>query len=96
MYVEPNGKTLPRDPWSFRQTGVYHKSLAANSVNRVVMLHPNSEAVAQIKLETFEHATKADLAKHPLNVHLLIVSTYLIHWQDYIESLASDLEQLVG
>jgi hypothetical protein len=96
MYIEPNGKTPPRDPWSFRQTGVYHKSSAANSVNQVVILHPNSEAVVQTNLEACEHATNLVLAKHPLNVHLMIVSTYLVHWQDYIESLASELEQLVG
>lgn len=96
MYVEPNGRRLPRDPWSIRRTGVYHKSSAAYSINQVVLLHSNSETIAQARLEGLaESPRKSALTSHPLNIHLLIILSYLVHWPDNIESLAGELEQIV-
>ena len=96
MYVEPNGKQLPRDPWSFRQTGVYHKFTATTKRSWIVLLHPNDHAIAQSRLEKCIDATReTTLAKHPLNVHLVVISSYLIHWQAHTESLASELEHIV-
>ena len=96
MYVERNGKQLPRDPWSFRQTGVVHRYSVANYSSQVILLHPNSKAVAQKRLEDIsESSHRAKLAEHPLNLHLVVVSSYMANWQDHLESLASDLEQIV-
>lgn len=96
MYAELNGRQAPRDPWSFRQTGVYHKYTASNNCNRIILLHPNDEAVAQDKLRGYAQSPhRAVLAKHPLNVHLVVLSSYLGSWQDQIESLASELELIV-
>jgi hypothetical protein len=97
MYVELNGKRAPRDPWSFRQTGVYHKFSATNNNSQIILLHPNNEAVAQSRLEALAHTPhKAELTQHPLNIHLVIISTYLSHYQEHIESLADELEQIVS
>jgi hypothetical protein len=97
MYVELNGKRAPRDPWSFRQTGVYHRFSTANSNSQIILLHPNNEAVAQSKLETLAQSEhKADLMKHPLNIHVVIISAYLTNYQEHIESLADELEQIVS
>lgn len=97
MYVELNGKRAPRDPWSFRQTGVYHKFSAANNSSQIILLHLNNEAVAQSKLEAFAHsACKIELTQHPLNVHMVIISAYLMNYQEHIESLADELEQIVS
>ena len=61
------------------------------------MIHPNDEAVAQSKLEALaESSNTAQLTQHPLTVHLVILLSYMAHWQDYLESLASDLEQIVS
>jgi hypothetical protein len=95
MYVELNGRRS-RDPWSFRQTGGYHKFSATSNCNRVILLHPNDEALAQYKLENHAKSShKSALAQHPLNIHLIVISSYLINWQDYIEYLASEVEQIV-
>jgi hypothetical protein len=97
MYVERNGRRPPRDTWSFRQTGVVHKFSREMCSSQIVVLHPNNEAVAQTKLEALaESSHKAEVTQHPLNVHLVIIWSYLANWQDYIESLASDLEQIVS
>jgi len=95
MYVERNGKRPPRDIWSFRQTGVTHKFSSERCSSQVVVIHPNDEAVAQSKLEALaESSNTAQLTQHPLTVHLVILLSYMAHWQDYLESLASDLEQI--
>jgi len=97
MYVERNGKRPPRDIWSFRQTGVTHKFSSERCSSQVVVIHPNDEAVAQSKLEALaESSNTAQLTQHPLTVHLVILLSYMAHWQDYLESLASDLEQIVS
>ena len=96
MYVEHNGKQGAGDPWSFRQTGSFHSFCAATRRNRVILLHPKENAVAQRRLENFtEFLLEADLAQHPLNTHLVVISSYLANWQDHIESLARELEQIV-
>lgn len=96
MYVERNGRSAPRDPWSYRQTGNYHKFNATKSCSQIVLLHPNNEAIAQTRLEGHaESPWTADLANHPLNVHLVIISSYLVNWQEYVESIATELEQIV-
>jgi hypothetical protein len=97
MYVERNGRRPPRDIWSFRQTGVIHKFSAGDCSSQVVIIHPNDEAVAQTKLEALaESSHRAQVTQHPLNVHLVIIWSYLSNWQDHVESLASDLEQMVS
>ncbi|KAI4948625.1 hypothetical protein J4E86_007973 [Alternaria arbusti] len=95
MYVERNGKRPPRDIWSFRQTGVTHKFASEGCSSQVVVIHPNDEAVAQSKLEAMiDYSDTAQLAQHPLTVHIVILLSYLPNWQDHLESLASDLEQI--
>ncbi|KAF2676498.1 hypothetical protein K458DRAFT_468506 [Lentithecium fluviatile CBS 122367] len=96
MYVQLNGKCAPRDPWSFRQTGVYHRYSARDHCNRVALLHPSDEALSQSRLDDYAQSScRIALATHPLNVHLVVLSSYLISWQDHIESLASELEQII-
>jgi hypothetical protein len=96
MYVESNGKSSPYDPWSFRQTGAHHKYSVKDNSHRVILLHPNDRAIAQSRLKGHaQSCRKAALASHPLNVHLMVLSSYLINWQDYIESLAKELESIV-
>ncbi|OAG25013.1 hypothetical protein CC77DRAFT_297181 [Alternaria alternata] len=95
MYVERNGRRPPRDTWSFRQTGVMHKFSFESCSSQIVIIHPSDDAVAQSKLEAMaESSHRAQLTRHPLTVHLIIIWSYLANWQDHIESLASDLEQI--
>jgi Mg2+ and Co2+ transporter CorA len=95
MYVEPSGRVAPRDPWSYRQTGIAHKYESETNSNLIVMLNPKESSAAQSRLEKHANSPKRErLAGHPLNVHLVILSSYLAHWQDYIESLAQALEEI--
>jgi hypothetical protein len=97
MYVEPSGRQHPRDPWSFRQTGVEHIYESATKRNWIVLLNNNDESSAQERLENYANsAQRYTLAAHPLNVHLVILSTYMVHWQEHIESLARSLQDIVS
>ena len=63
----------------------------------IILLHNNDEATAQETLE--KHASSSNrynLAAHPLNVHLVILSSYMVHWQSHIESLAQSLQDIVS
>ena len=61
------------------------------------MLHPNEHSSAQQRLEAFASSLeRRSLAEHPMNVHLVAISSYLVHWQEHIESLAKSLEEIVS
>ncbi|KAF2738921.1 hypothetical protein EJ04DRAFT_560183 [Polyplosphaeria fusca] len=95
MYIEPNGRKSPKDPWSFRQTVVYHGYDSLHDRNRIIVLHPKENSAAQEKLESVATSRERDiLATHPLNVHLLIISSYMIHWPNHSESLAKELQEI--
>ncbi|RYO54920.1 hypothetical protein AA0116_g9310 [Alternaria tenuissima] len=81
--------------YQFIQTGVMHKFSFESRSSQIVIIHPSDDAVAQSKLEAMaESSHRAQLTRHPLTVHLIIIWSYLANWQDHIESLASDLEQI--
>ncbi|KAF2182449.1 hypothetical protein K469DRAFT_636798 [Zopfia rhizophila CBS 207.26] len=95
MYVEPSGRELPRDQWSFRQTGVYHRYCRDGDTSQVVLLHPRNRSLAQGRLEGYAQSMdRHTLDGHPMNLHLVIISSYIIHWQDHNETLAKELESI--
>lgn len=98
LYIEPNGRPSPKDPWSLRQTGVYQKYSRSGNCTFGTLLHPNSNSVAQTRLETAAETRNENhgLREHPLNMHLIILSSYFNHWQAYIESLAAEVGKIVS
>ena len=96
MYVEPSGRKKPRDPWSFRQTGVEHKYDAKMNRSVFIVLHPKERSTAQHQLEEYAgHVQGHSMARHPLNVHLTIISSQMNHWQEHMEDLAESLQDIV-
>ena len=96
MYVEPSGRLSPRDPWSYRQTGVEHKYFSQSNRNSIILLNPKAESRAENRFE--QHACSVErhaLAMHPMHTHLVIVSVYMTYWQEYLESLAASLQDIV-
>ena len=97
MYVEPSGRRVPRDPWSIRQTGVDHKYESNTNRSAILLLHAKENAMAQEMLETHaDSQNRIELASHPLNTHLVIISSNMVHWQPHIEFLAEGLADIVG
>ena len=98
MYIEPSGRVAGRDPWSYRQTGVYHRYDRANDNNTFLMLHPKRESNIQKLVESYIQlpVENQSLVGHPLNMHLIVLYSSSRHWQGYIESLAESLADIVG
>jgi hypothetical protein len=97
MYVERSGRPTGRDPWSFRQTGVFHRFTGAQNGNFFILLHPKSKPMAQKRLELWASSPQRhSLAQHPMNVHLIVLSSYMTYWPEQIESLAGALADAVG
>lgn len=98
MYVEPSGRPPGRDPWSIRQTGVYHRWDASVDVNLFILLHPRHSPPVQEKLENLAHKPdeRDALVEHPLNVHIVLLTSCLSFWQAYIQDLAKKLSDYVS
>jgi hypothetical protein len=97
MYVEKNGRKPPKDPWSMRQTGVFHRYSSSNNTSLFIFLHPMKNSVAQRRLEAlFEKEGRAGaLSQEAMDIHVLLFSSYLNNWQVYIEELARIFKSLV-
>jgi hypothetical protein len=97
--VEPNGRVGTVDPWSIRQTGLHHQYHCNGNSSRIILLHPLEHSEAQKRIEGYVKFDGQDgnsiLAQHPLNVHLVIISTCIVHWFNHNESLAKELDQIV-
>lgn len=96
MYVEKNGRKPPKDPWSMRQTGVFHQYSSSNNTSLFIFLHPMKNSVAQRRLEAlFEKGDRAGaLSQEAMDIHVLLFSSYLNNWQVYIEELARIFKSL--
>ncbi|OCL11296.1 hypothetical protein AOQ84DRAFT_374132 [Glonium stellatum] len=96
MYVEKNGRKSPKDPWSMRQTGVFHRYSLNNNTNLFIFLHPMKNSAAQCRLEAFfEKGDYAGpLSEEAMEVHLLLFSSYLNNWQVYIKELGRIFKSL--
>ncbi|KAH6682672.1 hypothetical protein B0J14DRAFT_673055 [Halenospora varia] len=90
-YME-NNRRLHGDPWSLRQTGVYHQYSGRgddDTKNLWVLLHPVNESVVCSRLES---AASSDLGVeemkfNPMRLHLLIFSSYIDNWRLYLHDI---------
>ncbi|PQE05919.1 cmgc cdk kinase protein [Rutstroemia sp. NJR-2017a BVV2] len=89
------------DPWSIRQTGVYHgiksstmspKMRQVVPQSRFLIIAPSINAESKIA----RHLEQAALSKSsisPWNIHRIIISDSLAGWQDYMASIETRLWQ---
>jgi len=87
-YAERNGRKHG-DPWSLRQTGVYHRySMPAVGVgqNFCLLLHPmqNSKAQKRISMAASTGMTSRTIGLDPVRLHVLIMSSYVNNWCWYL------------
>ncbi|KAH8746477.1 hypothetical protein F5882DRAFT_446318 [Hyaloscypha sp. PMI_1271] len=71
-HVEEHGRTGVYDPWSIRQTGVYHKYDAAENRNTFILLNPSTPLTK--RFEDKDPSTQA------LGIHCLILSAMTERW----------------
>jgi hypothetical protein len=89
------------DPWSLRQTGVYHKYTGlgtSSATNLWFLLHPmpNSKVLKRLaKASSADIGTK-DMETDPLRLHLLITSSYVDNWRLYLHDMTRQFLELVS
>jgi hypothetical protein len=95
-YVERNGRNQG-NPWSLRQTGVYHSYDRKSQKSIWIILQPST-----FVLENIEHfvrsLTQDDFLSRGAYIllHCFILSSMEKNWRDYIEDLQARLNNLVS
>jgi hypothetical protein len=98
-YVEKNNRKHG-DPWSVRQTGVYHRFSITDSLkaeNFWLLLHPmpNSKAQTRMRIAT-EKLGEDEMVRDPLRLHVLIMSSYVDNWRWYLHDIKRQYTELVS
>ena len=89
QHVEQHGREGQSDPWSIRQTGVYHRSDKALNQDTDLIVNPSDRL--QERLKELKTSTSA-----AANVSLLLMSTTTRNWRPYLDYLESRLDVLVS
>jgi hypothetical protein len=88
-YPERNNATRGF-PWSMRNTEVYN-SLSTTERGKCfwLILHPMNAAEAQLRIETeiAGHERGQRLEANPVYLHLLLLTTYIDNWRDFLSYL---------
>lgn len=97
-YMERNNRSHG-DPWSLRQTGVYHKysgttGTTTNPTNRWILLHPMQGSTVSKRLASIT-STGINCNTDPLRLHLLITSSYIDNWRLYLHDMTREFLELV-
>lgn len=77
------------NPWSIRQTGVYHHHSASTDSNLFILLHPNPSSKLQSRIEAAVGfpSTASAINENPLKLHTLVLSSYFDNWRWYLKEL---------
>jgi hypothetical protein len=89
QHVEQHGREGQNDPWSIRQTGLYHRSDQALNQDTDIIVNPSDRL--QERLKELKASTSA-----AANVNLLLMSTTTRNWRPYLDYLESRLDVLVS
>jgi hypothetical protein len=89
QHVEQHGREEQSDPWSIRQTGVYHRSDKALNQDTDLIVNPSDRL--QERLKELKASTSA-----AADVSLLLMSTTTRNWRPYLDYLESRLDILVS
>jgi hypothetical protein len=94
-YVELNNRNSEK-PWSFRRTAIYHDK--RSDFDFFLILHPNDGGSFNVRFEKLcfgpsPQATQIQkLLDMPSRLHLLLLSSYIDNWRQYITFLADTWE----
>lgn len=98
-YVERNNrKGLGKNPWSVRQTGVYHQYSPQDDAHFWILLHPKNDSKVQIAIQKAarQYSRTNAMLSNAAFMHLLILSSYVDNWRWYMKDLCSDFTKMVS
>ncbi|KAL2035133.1 hypothetical protein VTO58DRAFT_101050 [Aureobasidium pullulans] len=91
-YVEPNGRTTS-DPVSRRHTGVFYRYDAQEHQELAIIINPMTNSKVEQRLR-HTRLQRTYTLRHPLDLHCLVLSSYIPNWRPYIESLAEEVASM--
>ncbi|KAL3461778.1 hypothetical protein BJX64DRAFT_151707 [Aspergillus heterothallicus] len=93
QYVERHGREL-KDPWSLRQTGVYHQYSGQLGSPRWVVINPSAklghDIIGHVGIATEDSISRSDSVK-TWSLHAELLFKLGSNWTEYVEYLASEL-----
>lgn len=94
-FVENSGRT-EGDPWSFRQTAVYHRCNDCSNQSSWILIKPSPhlEEQLQAKLNVVPRPGLSGKCR-AAHFHVMFINFALKNWPDYIEAQRTKLEELV-
>ena len=91
-YAELNNRPV-QDPWSIRQTAVYHKYKANDKSSSWVIIAASKRT--ETSLDRYIKSCEDIAQSNPFEVHLIVLDTALANWRPYIISLTERITQQV-
>ncbi|KAL8717865.1 MAG: hypothetical protein Q9225_004934 [Loekoesia sp. 1 TL-2023] len=93
-YCEENFRSKIQ-PYSPRQTGIYHRHAAGHDFDLFIILNPLDESLLETQLLDLSKSkeTAAELCQHPYRLHLLPFALYIDNWRWYFRHLGAGFEK---
>lgn len=96
-YVELNHRGRS-NRWSERQVGVYHQ--LRDGENTLILLHATPNSRLQSRIMSASDVQLAKTCKQsrrgPVDIHILVFSTYLDEWRWYLDDIGATCKDLVS
>jgi hypothetical protein len=94
-YMEFTNRGSGKEPWSFRQTAVYHRYKPPKYKNCSTWILVGASSRAEVRLDRYTRSIPNIQDANPFEIHLIFVDTVLTSWRPYIADLTKDIQQQV-
>jgi hypothetical protein len=91
--VELNHRKNERDPWSLRQSAIYHQYIA--NADSSIWLFISLSIPAQARIDTYMEASGDIQQFNPFEVHLLLLDTAMANWRPYLVHTTTEINEQV-
>lgn len=92
-YMEFTNRGSGKEPWSFRQTAVYHRYKPPKYKNCSTWILVGASSRAEVRLDRYTRSIPNIQDANPFEIHLIFVDTVLTSWRPYIADLTKDIQQ---
>ena len=93
-YAARHLRKYPTDPFSIRETGVYHSFLADTQVSNWIFIQASEPLEGRLQ-KCFEHADET-IPLLQFKLHGMVLQVVSEGWRDYIVYLEDRFAQMVG
>lgn len=84
------------DPWSLRQSGVYHQISVSSRRSTWIILQSSNRVRAQLKLALKSNLEQGrEIDENAIYFHIIFLASMADNWQEYLEYLHSQITSFV-